>query len=147
VRQPNKDGPHATGSLQTTFGESGHRAAHISFKLRACFLGQSAVISSDHSKSSLWVRIGFGFLVLCLWGMILSLTTMMFDRLFSSGAVPQLGFAGVNAQRRRDQITPMTLEILRVEIPRVAGPFQARNRRPPGHDPQSGFEIRARNQR
>jgi hypothetical protein len=35
----------------TTFGRSGHRPPHWSFKFRASFRGQSAVISSDQSNS------------------------------------------------------------------------------------------------
>ena len=36
--------------FQTTFGKSGHRAPHISFKFFACLRGRSAVISSDQPK-------------------------------------------------------------------------------------------------
>jgi hypothetical protein len=34
----------------TTFDRSGHRIPHWPFKFRACLRGQSAVISSEHSK-------------------------------------------------------------------------------------------------
>jgi hypothetical protein len=35
----------------TTFSQSWHRAPHCSFKFRACFRGQSAIISAEHSNS------------------------------------------------------------------------------------------------
>jgi hypothetical protein len=41
----------ASASAYSTFGKSGHLAPHWSFKFRACFRGQSAVISSDQSNS------------------------------------------------------------------------------------------------
>jgi hypothetical protein len=39
----------------TTFGKSGHRAPHISFKFFACLRGQSAVTSSLQSNNLAWM--------------------------------------------------------------------------------------------
>ena len=48
---PRQDSIEPCPERYTTFGKSGHLAPHWSFKFRACFRGQSAVISSDHVNS------------------------------------------------------------------------------------------------